>query len=166
MKKAPLYRKVNTIARGVFHRFGTDFSTMRRSVNAGEVDIDGISMKKGVRRGLDYTPLFRFLLSRVGRNWDEVYSEAVSRLDRKDPIFWMVALREMEEQDYFRSGEASYFSGLKVDESGVLRVVNPSVGPGSLVPQCPCCTHTFNGIKFTRPYDESLRPQRSATRLA
>ncbi|ARU03784.1 hypothetical protein CCO03_02985 [Comamonas serinivorans] len=166
MEKEPLYRKVNTTARGVFHRFGADFSTTRRSVNAGEMELDAISMKKGVRRGLDYTPLFRFLLSRVGKNWDEVYSEAVARLDRNDPIFWMVALREADAQEYFRSGEASYFSGLKVDEAGVLRVVNPSVGPGSLVPQCPCCTHTFNGIKFTRPYDESLRPQRSATRLA
>lgn len=166
MKKEPLYRKVNTTARGVFHRFGPDFSITRRSVNAGEVELDAISMKKGVRRGLDYTPLFRFLLSRVGRNWDEVYSEAVSRLDRKDPVFWMVALRETDEQDYIRSGEASYFSGLKVDESGVLRVVNAMVGPGSLAPQCPCCTHTFNGIRFTRPYDESLRPQRSAARFA
>lgn len=166
MRKEPLYRKVNTTAHGVFHRFGEDFSTMRRSVNAGEVRLDAISMKKGVRRGLDYTPLFRFLLSRVGQDWDEVYSEAVARLDRKDPIFWMVALREMDEQDYIRAGEASYFSGLKVDEAGVLRVVNPGLGAGSLVPQCPCRTHTFNGIRFTRPYDESLRPQRSATRLA
>ncbi|MDP1183677.1 hypothetical protein Q6285_30915, partial [Klebsiella pneumoniae] len=80
-----------------------------------EVRLDAISMKKGVRRGLDYTPLFRFLLSRVGQDWDEVYSEAVARLDLKDPIFWMVALREMDEQDYIRAGEASYFSGLKVD---------------------------------------------------
>ncbi|MDP0941227.1 hypothetical protein Q6253_28740, partial [Klebsiella quasipneumoniae] len=85
---------------------------------------------------MDYTPLFRFLLSRVGQDWDEVYSEAVARLDRKDPIFWMVALREMDEQDYIRAGEASYFSGLKVDEAGVLRVVNPGLGAGSLVPQC------------------------------
>ncbi|MFX8020124.1 hypothetical protein ABTK57_20225, partial [Acinetobacter baumannii] len=71
MRKEPLYRKVNTTAHGVFHRFGEDFSTMRRSVNAGEVRLDAISMKKGVRRGLDYTPLFRFLLSRVGQDWDE-----------------------------------------------------------------------------------------------
>lgn len=59
MKKEPLCRKVNTTARGVFHRFGANFSTVRRSVNAGEVELDVIPMKKGVRRGLDYTPLFR-----------------------------------------------------------------------------------------------------------
>jgi hypothetical protein len=161
MRKEALYRKVNTTARGVHHRFGDDFRSTRRSVNAGELELDTVPMKQGVRRGLDYTPLFRFLLSRVGRNWSEVYAEAVARLDRKDPIFWLVALNELDERDYVRTGEASYFSGLKVDEAGVLRVVNPSVGPASLVPFCPCCTHTFNGIRFTQPYDEELRPQRS-----
>jgi hypothetical protein len=156
MKKEPLYRKVNTTTRGVFHRFGKDFSTTRRRVNTGALELEAVSMTQGVRRGLDYTPLFRFLLSRVGQNWDDVYSEAVARLDRKDPIFWMVALREADAEDYIRCGESSYFSGLWVDEAGVLRLVNPSVGPGSLVPLCPCCTHTFNGVRFTRSYDESL----------
>ncbi len=29
-------------------------------------------MKRGVERGLDYTPLFKFLLSKVGSDWDSV----------------------------------------------------------------------------------------------
>ena len=123
-------------------------------------------MHQGVRRGLDYTSLFRFLLSRVGRKWDEIYSEAVTRLDRREPIFWLVALREDAAQAYVRTGEASYFSGLKVDSDGILRVADPMAGPGTLVPQCPCCTHTFNGIEFTQLYQQELVPLTSATRVA
>lgn len=164
--KKPLYRKVNTTARGVHHNFGGDFQTIRQKINASEVDSDVTSMHKGVRRGLDYTPLFRFLLSQVGHKWDDIYSEAVSRLDRREPILWLVALREDAEQAYVRTGEASYFSGLKVDIEGILRVVDPLAGPGSLVPQCPCCTHTFNGIPFTQRYQQELVPRVSATRLS
>lgn len=162
--KQALYRKVNTTARGVHHNFGGDFREARSKVKSGQDDGDA-GMHHGIRRGLDYTPLFRFLLSRVGQKWDEVYGEAVTRLDRKEPIFWLVALQESAEQDYVRTGEATYFSGLKV-ESGVLRFVNPAVGPSSLVPQCPCCTHTFNGIPFTQRYQEELVPRVSATRIA
>ena len=164
--KSPLYRKVNTTARGVHHRFGGDFRVSRRSVNSGEFGGDDLGMHKGVRRGLDYTPLFRFLLSRVGRKWDAIYSEAVTRLDRREPIFWLVALREDAAQAYVRTGEASYFSGLQVDSDGILRVVDPTAGPGTLVPQCPCCTHTFNGIQFTQLYQQELVPPVSAPRVA
>lgn len=163
--KQPLYRKVNTTARGVHHNFGGDFRNDRLDGDVEEITPVHRGMHKGTRRGLDYTPLFRFLLSRVGRNWNEVYSEAVGRLDRKEPIFWLVALREDAAQAYVRTGEASYFSGLKVDGSGVLQIVDSSIGPGTLPPQCPCCTHTFNGIPFTRRYQQDLVPRVSATRL-
>jgi len=65
-----------------------------------------------VRRGLDYTPLYRFLLSKVGADWDDVHSEAVSRLDEEYPIFFVVALREDERTPYFYGGETACFSGL------------------------------------------------------
>jgi len=98
------------------------------------------------------TPLFRFLLSRVGADWDEVHSEAVSRLDKPDPIFWLVALRKDDGKDVVRVGESTYYSGLYVDEGNRLRVVAPEIGPESLEPSCPCCTHTLNGIPFGRPH--------------
>ena len=110
------------------------------------------------KRGLDYTPLFRFLLSKCGQNWDGVYAEAVARLDRTEPIFWLVALRESERQRYVLLGESTYFSGMYIDEAGVLRVVDPSLGPSSLVPSCKCCTHTFNGVPLTRPFAELGKP--------
>ena len=166
MKKQPLFRKVNTTAHGVHHRFGGEHREERKSRSAQESDATRTSMRGRVKRGLDYTPLFRFLLSNVGENWNEVFSEAVQRVDRREPIFWLVALRADEEQDYVRIGEASYFSGLRVDAEGLLQIVNASVGPSSLVPQCGCCTHTFNGTRFTQVFDPARREQVSAYRVA
>ncbi len=147
-EREPLYRKVNTQAHGVRHRVGGDYRDHRDDDPAAP----RVAMARGVRRGLDYTPLFRFLRSRVGDDWDEVFSEAVSRLDTPDPIFWLVARRPEDGQKVVRIGESAYFSGLYVDEGNRLRVVAPEVGPGSLDPSCPCCTHTLNGVPFVRPY--------------
>jgi hypothetical protein len=105
-----------------------------------------------VRRGLDYTPLFKFLLSKIGSDWNDVYSEAVARLDRPDPIFWLVALHEHERREWVCLGESTYYSGLYVNADGRLEAVNPDLGPSSLSPGCDCCTHTFNGVRFTRRF--------------
>ena len=106
----------------------------------------------GQRHGLDYTPLFRFLLSRVGEDWDTVFAEAAARLDRHEPVFWMVARSEAEEKPFVRIGESSYYSGLFVDEDNRLRLVDPDLRVEHMEPGCACCTHTFNGIPFTRKY--------------
>ena len=151
-QKEFLFRKVNTTAHGVRHRFGGEFSNERNSASNRKPDGGRLSMHSNVRRGLDYTPLFKFLLSKVGSNWNEVHAEAVSRLDRPDPIFWLVALHHADEQDVVRIGEASYFSGMRVDENGYLRCVDAALGPESLAPKCKCCTHTFNGVRFTQAY--------------
>jgi hypothetical protein len=143
-RKPPLYRKVNTQTHGVHHGTGGDYRTGRKALS----DSRRGSMHGGERRGLDYTPLFRFLLSRVGSGWDEVYAEAVARLDRPDPIFWLVARGEGERREVVRVGESTYYSGLYVDDEGILRIVNPELRPESLVPSCTCCTHTFNGVRF------------------
>lgn len=154
--KEPLFRKVNTRARGVRHRSGGDYRHERNSKSEKNSDATHGSMHGQHRRGLDYTPLFRFLLSKVGANWDEVFSEAVSRLDRQEPIFWMVAIHDHEKQEFFRAGESSYYSGLYVDEAGRLQVVNPAIGPHSMAPFCTCCTHTFNGVRFSKTKPEEL----------
>ena len=142
-----LYRKVNTKARGVFHRSDSDYRNNRNTKNS-----EFSKMAKDVQRGLDYTPLFRFLLSKVGHNWDLVFSEAISRLDKKDPIFWMVSMGLDGAEDYIRIGESSYYSGLYVDENGLLQVVSPELDETSLDPTCSCCTHTFNGKPFTKKF--------------
>lgn len=142
--KKPLYRKVNTRAHGVHHHHGQDYD---RHGDERE-NILG-SMHSKTRRGLDYTPLFRFLLSKVGQPFDDVFSEATSRLDRTDPIFWLVARQEHERQPAVRIGESSYYSGLYVDEDGLLQRVDPDLTAESMTPACTCCTHTFNGTLFS-----------------
>lgn len=151
-EKRPLYRKVNTTAHGVHHQKGGDYRDERNSRSKKTEETSREPMRGRQRRGLDYTPLFRFLLSKVGQNWNAVYSEAAARLDRPEPIFWLVALREHERKRYILNGESSFYSGMYVDEKGLLQVVDPSLGPSSLVPSCKCCTHTFNGVPFTRPF--------------
>ncbi len=146
--KEPLYRKKNTKARGVHHNFGSDAKYDRYTKK-------GISksMKKDVERGLDYTPLYRFLLSKVGEDWDMVYSEAVSRLDSDEPIYHLVASDDSQKKDYVRCGESSFYSGLFVDSDNKLQLVNPEFKNEDLSPSCHCCTHTFNGKPFVKSYN-------------
>lgn len=154
-RKEPLYRKVNTRARGHHHRTGPDFAWMRNSKDERRAEAEGVSrgkMKQGVQRGLDYTPLYRFLLSKVGQDWAAVHSEAVARLDREEPIFHMVALSRDEGRACFMGGESAWFSGLYVDDDNRLALVDPTVTPETLEPTCACCTHTLNGKPLTRPY--------------
>jgi hypothetical protein len=146
-EKSKLYRKVNTKAKNVGHNFGGDFKYSRNKKRETLEQVKGTMFGKK-ERGLDYTPLFKFLLSKVGSNWDEVFSEAKSRLDKAEPIFWMVALTQDEKKDYVRMGESSYYSGLYVDENSILQIVNPTLKAKDMKPFCNCCTHTFNGKLF------------------
>lgn len=157
--KEPLYRKVNTLARGVRHRTGGE-ARWDRTSKAGEAALaQGVTragMGPKVRRGLDYTPLYRFLLSKVGADWDAVHAEAVARLDRPDPIFHMVARRPEDRKPLVWLGESSRYSGLYVDADNRLQKVAPDLTASDLEPTCACCTHTFNGQRLPRPY----RPDR------
>lgn len=146
-EKSKLYRKVNTKARGVHHDFGGDFKNTRNKKRETLEQVKGTMFGKK-ERGLDYTPLFRFLLSKVGFNWDEVFSEAKSRLDKTEPIFWIVASTQDEKKVYVRVGESCYFSGLYVDDNAILQIVNPDLKAKDMKPFCSCCTHTFNGKLF------------------
>ena len=74
-QKKPLFRKVNTRTHGVAHYTGGDYRHDRNK--KGEVFSEETrgTMHGHEQRGLDYTPLFKFMLSRVGHKWDEIYSE-------------------------------------------------------------------------------------------
>jgi hypothetical protein len=157
--KEPLYRKVNTRARGVHHRSGGDFRHERNTKRETQIEAEGVSrgsMHGTKKRGLDYTPLFRFLLSKVSEDWAAVHSEAVQRLDKDDPIYWMVARTEKEKKPYVWTGENAAFSGLYVDENGKLAKVAPDLKNEDLTPSCPCCTHTFNGVPLSRKYTQVM----------
>ncbi len=156
-RKEPLYRKVNTKARGVWHHKGSD-AKYDRNTKKGLAS----SLKQGIQRGLDYTPLYRFLLSKVGKSWDDVYSEAVSRLDKEEPIFYMVDLNTEHENpiypsDYTNIGESGKWSKLIVDDNGILQLKNPNLKNEDFYPSCHCCTHTFNGVVLNHTYEDHVK---------
>ena len=150
--KAPLWRKVNTTARGARRPYSGGQYRWDRRTKEGEAKRKAHTGMIARQRGRDYTPLYRFLLSRIGRDWTEVHSEAVSRLDDPEAVYHIVARTDDEKQAYHRCGESSFFSGLYIDEDGRLALVDPTLGPEHLEPWCGCCTHTLNGVPFGRAY--------------
>ena len=165
----PLYRKVNRTTHGVRRSGGGEHRWYRNTkAEAHELanELKTRGMGQSVQAGLDYTPLYWFLLSKVGHAWEPVYKEAVSRLpdgnrhwSREEPVFRMVARTDDDREPVVCLGESSYFSGLYVDADGQLAKVAPEIGPGDINPVCPCCTHTFNGAPVTRAFDPEKRYQ-------
>lgn len=151
-QKEPLYRKVNTRARNVHHRKGGDFRHERNVKTQDIENVTRLTMHGSEERGLDYTPLVRFLHSKVGLDWAEIFGEAKSRLDREEPIFWIVARSKAEKRDLVRLGESSTYSGMFIDEENRLQFVNPNLKIDDFEPACPCCTHTFNGKPYVRKF--------------
>lgn len=147
---APLYRKINKKAYGAHYLRG---GHARYDRNTKE----GISrsMKKGVRRGLDYSPLYMFLLSKVGCKWPEVHSEAVSRLPKRDTILEDI-FKPGKRAPVIWGGGSAMYTGMFIDENDILRTVTPEVKNEELVPQCGCCTNTYNGRELVRKYDPNL----------
>ncbi len=148
--KEKLYRKENwTAQKHKGHgKLGSEYRYDRNTKAMNNFEADHKSMKK-MRHGYDYTPLFRFLFSKVGQLWDEVYSEAKSRLDKEGPIFWMVKFDNVHDMSpTFRCGENSFYSTLTVDKEGLLRFIDENALPWP--PSCTCCTYTFNGKVITR----------------
>ena len=153
-QKKPLYRKVNSRTHGVNHGNGGKAKWDRGTKPENNRDYLIGSMHSHHQHGLDYTPLFRFLISRVGKSWADVHKDAVARLDKPEPIYWLVAEHEDNQKPYVRIGERSYFSGLYVDDAGCLARVNPLMDETTLPPFCACCTHTFNGKRFTQKFGD------------
>lgn len=167
-KKEPLYRKVNTKARGVHHHIGGEARYSRHTKEGIGKNLKS-GVRSGVRRGLDYTPLYRFLLSKVGQDWDKIRSEALPRLDRESPLYHIIQTEEdipRNERYQFshaplkdgmrrftNCGENSVYSTLYIDKDNILRVVDSAVVNERFSPSCPCCTHTFNGKPFVNKFN-------------
>lgn len=153
--KPPLYRRVNTRTHGVRHG-GGDYRHERSRSRDVDAPVRG-SMHAGQRLGRDYTPLYRFLASKVGEPWDAVFSEAKSRLDTVEPIRPVVARDAEAGRALVRTGESSYVGGLYVDADGRLQRVDATLDAATLRPSCACCTHTFEGVPFGLGFDEERR---------
>jgi hypothetical protein len=91
---------------------------------------------------INYGLLVRFLRGQVGNNWDEVYSEIISRiptklLDYKEMIFWFVADKvefidgkpwNKKSQKFIWTGENPgplYYSTMKTDPQFIEFYVHP-----------------------------------------
>lgn len=110
----------------------------------------------GAQLGWDYTPLFKYLLSKVGQPWNDVYKDVKPRLNSTIPIHWMVSTNKDVNTllGYIRVGESTYYSSLYVDNKGLLQYVDKTIDHTTLKPTCKCCTYTFNGKRFTNKYKE------------
>lgn len=157
-KKSPLFRKVNSKARNARHGNGGEARWNRNVKGTAENPSHFLKVKSNHRHGLDYSPLFKFLISRVGKPWASTHSDATSRLDKEEPIFWLVAKSKAEARELVRIGDSSYYGGLFVDEDGILQQVDPDVTASDFLPGCPCCTHSYNGTRLTRKFDAELSP--------
>ncbi|EPA6637028.1 TPA: hypothetical protein ACKQES_000447 [Serratia marcescens] len=143
--KKKLYRRESVTSRGPIAS-GGKYRWERHGKQADDEQLPlRESMHGQIQHGMDYTPLFQFLLSKVGQPWNEVHSEAVSRLDKEAPIFYLVALHRKNWQSYVCCGESSYYSGLCIDDHGILQKVNPAFTAEDVPVRCRCCTYTFNG---------------------
>lgn len=145
----PLYRKMNTRVRHGSHHFIQKDAKYDRNTKKGIKK----SMSSHKSTGLDYTPLMMYLISSVGKDWNEVYNYAIKRLDSEEPIYWIVAKSDLDKKNYIRTGQ-SFYNGLYVDENNILQKVNPNLNNEDLKPDCPCCTHTFNGKPFINEYHQ------------
>jgi len=147
-RKEPLYRKINKRALHHYYDVGGDFRHERNTKEMQDFEGTHKGMGGTKKRGLDYTPLYMFLLSRVGEPWAPTYQEAQSRLDTEEPI-WRMVHHTKDHSAIVRMGESSMFSALFVDSDGILQKIDPDAP----IPRasCNCCTHTFNG-KPALPY--------------
>lgn len=154
-KLKPLYRKINSTTYNCVHYHYTGDAKYDKNTKNGVKK----SMRKNFKHGLDYTPLYRFLLSKVGEKFDSVYREAMIRLNPvpfnecERFIFHMIAKNEDQiGSGYVRLGESTYFSKLIIDDNGFLQIADKNVTNETLYPFCHCCTHTFNGNLFINKY--------------
>ena len=161
-EKKPLYRKANKKVHAYFHTIPPgDYSKERNSKAMKNFEGAHQSMHGKQERGYDYTPLYKFLLKNVGQQWDDVFSEAVSRLDKKDPIFDMVTLHPREgELPVVRLGESAYYSRLTVDDEGILVKLDPNFTAADMGGPSYNRTDTFNGEPVE--YDGSGQSGKSA----
>lgn len=143
----PLYRKENKVSLSNKYNVstGSEYRYQRHSKAFLNDDRNHKSMTSG-KYGYDYTPLFKFLLSKVGSDWDKIYAEAKARLNDPEPIFWMVALQESERRSIVRLGDSTYYSRLFVDDDGILAIVNPNISSTELPDPHPGETISFNGL--------------------
>lgn len=146
----PLYRKVRNNESYNKQHNGTDYKHTRNTKKQ-ILDEDGsyclkqneTMSKQRSSNGYDYTPLYKFLHSKEGKDWDSVYSEAKLRLDSDEAIWHIVETEsDLIPHSISRTGESQYYHSMYIDNENKLRFIDKSE---TITPTCKCCTWTLNG---------------------
>lgn len=154
-KIKPLYRKVNRKSSyqcRCAEAKGGRFAWARHSKAMRQFDGRHLPMSRATSNylstGYDYTPLFRYLLSRVGDPWDDIYAYVKPRLNTTEPIWHIVSQPGIPASrgSFFCLGEGSYWSRLWIDDEGRLQRVDPT--QANAEPGCWCHTYSFNGSRI------------------
>ncbi|RVR15362.1 hypothetical protein EOL35_26440, partial [Escherichia coli] len=81
-KPRKLYCSVNTTTRHHSNNPGAEYCWERNRKRVGdELLAKRESIHGGQKHGRDYTPLFYFLIKKIGKSWNEIFSEVCGRLD-------------------------------------------------------------------------------------
>ncbi|MGL5689956.1 MAG: hypothetical protein ACRDD8_03955 [Bacteroidales bacterium] len=145
-KHKPLWRKVNKDRR-ISDCDSKYDKNRKRGVNRSMAS---------KRNGRCFKPLYHFLLSSVGRNFNDVYSVIKLRLEACDidRVYDIISLKSdiTEIEPTVKVGRNSIYSTLYIDADNILRVAHPDVCNEQIYPSCTCCTHTFNGKELIQKY--------------
>jgi CRISPR/Cas system-associated endonuclease/helicase Cas3 len=116
MNKKPLYTKVNrrSYQSSQYEYSGGDHKHLRNTKKFKNLDAKRISMKGRNIQARDYTPLYKYLISNVGRSWDDIYSEIKPRLkgierEVKNPIFYIVEINTILKDGKLYYSEDHFF---------------------------------------------------------
>lgn len=161
-KIKPLYRKVNRKSSyqcRCTEAKGGRFAWARHSKAMRQFDGRRLPTRNAkspyMTDGYDYTPLYRYLLSRVGEPWDDIYAYVKPRLNTTEPIWWLVSRTGFPKDNlsFCRIGEGSYWSRLWIDPEGRLQKVDPT--HSHTEPDCQCHTYSFDGSRIVgRKHDD------------
>lgn len=81
-KPRKLYCSVNTTTRHHSNNPGAEYCWERNRKRVGdELLAKRESIHGGQKHGRDYTLLFYFLIKKIGKSWNEIFSEVCGRLD-------------------------------------------------------------------------------------
>ena len=97
----------------------------------GNVELEDLPQRESIKTTqkfyngkINYGLLVRFLRGQVGNNWDEVYSEIISRiptrlLDYKEMIFWFVAdkVEFIDGRPWNKKSQQFIWTGEDIDKS-------------------------------------------------
>lgn len=129
-KLKPLYRTACRPTYGHFkeNKHYRHIRNKKKTVIEGEESVDTdtkmVRQRKDVRQ-LDFTPLYKYLQSKVGEDYDTVYSNVVERIPRNQRgVIDYIVMADNTGDGVARLGESTYFRTLYVDENNKLQFVN------------------------------------------